>query len=97
MIPNRERFDSLGQLRNGLQHFAPVAVVDASEETLRFVFEVIDPFISDCWSLFAIDYDEDYESYIYFLPGTRTSRNPVPRVSRCGRVLRRLGCRLVTG
>lgn len=68
VIPNQERFDSLGQLRNGLQHFAPPTAVDASEETLRFVFKVIDPFINDCWGLFAIDYDEDYEPYIYFLP-----------------------------
>ena len=54
VIPNQERFDSLGQLRNGLQHFAPPTAVDASEETLRFVFKVIDPFINDCWGLFAI-------------------------------------------
>ena len=68
VIPNRERFDSYGQLRNGLQHFAPATHVDASAETLRFVFEVLDPFINDCWNLFAIDYDEDYEPYIYFVP-----------------------------
>ena len=66
-IPNRKRFDSLGQLRNGLQHFAPAAGVDASEETLRFVFEVIDPFINDCWGLFAVDYDEDDEPYVYLV------------------------------
>ena len=54
VIPNQERCDSLGQLRNGLQHFAPPTAVDASEETLRFVFKVIDPFINDCWGLFAI-------------------------------------------
>ena len=67
LIPNRERFDSFGQLRNGLQHFAPTIAVDASKETLCFVFEVIDPFINDCWDLFAIDYDEDHEPYVYFV------------------------------
>ena len=66
-IPNRERFDNFGQLRNGLQHFGPAAGVDASSETLRFVFEVIDPFINDCWNLFAVDYDEDHEPYVYFV------------------------------
>ena len=67
-LPNRERFDSFGRLRNGLQHFAPAANVDASEETLRFVFDVVDPFIGECWDLFAIDYDEDYDPYIHFVP-----------------------------
>jgi hypothetical protein len=26
---------------------------------------VIDPFINQCWGLFAIDYNEDYEPHIY--------------------------------
>ena len=41
--------------------------VDPGEETLRFVFEGIDPFINQCWNLFAVDYDEDYEPYVYFV------------------------------
>ena len=61
LLPGKERFDAFGKLRNGIQHFAPVPDGDAGEETLRFVFEVIDPFIHDCWGLFAVDYDEDYE------------------------------------
>lgn len=67
MLPNRKRYDAFGRLRNGLQHFAPAHKVDPAEETLRFVFEVIDPFINRCWGLFAIDYDEDYEPYVYFI------------------------------
>ena len=66
-IPNKDRFVSFGKLRNGIQHFAPTPDGDPSEETLRFVFEVIDPFINDCWGLFAIDYDEDDEPYVYFV------------------------------
>lgn len=66
-IPNKMRFDSFGRLRNGIQHFAPPPGVDAGEETLRFVFEVVDPFINACWELFAVDYDEDYEPYVYFV------------------------------
>ena len=34
---------------------------------MRFVFEVIDPFLHECWGLFAVDYDEDYDPYIYFV------------------------------
>lgn len=66
-IPHRERFDSFGRLRNGLQHFAPAQGVDPGAETLRFVFEVVDPFINQCWGLFTVDYDEDSEPYIYFV------------------------------
>ena len=66
-IPNRQRFDEFGRLRNGLQHFAPSPNGDPGEETLRFVFEVIDPFIYECWGLYAVDYDEDYEPYVYFV------------------------------
>ncbi len=66
-IPNKGRFDSFGKLRNGIQHFAPPPGVDAGEETLRFVFDVIDPFINQRWGLFAVDYDEDYEPYVYFV------------------------------
>jgi hypothetical protein len=66
-IPNKVKFDSFGKLRNGIQHFAPSPGVDAGEETLRFVFDVIDPFINQCWGLFAVDYDEDYEPYVYFV------------------------------
>lgn len=66
-IPSRDRFDQFGKLRNGIQHFSPTPSGDAGEETLRFVFEVIDPFIHSCWGLFAIDFDEDDEPYLYFV------------------------------
>ncbi len=64
-IPNRARYDSFGKLRNGLQHFGPTPGFDPGTETLEFVFDVIDPFINQCWGLYAIDYDEDSEEYIY--------------------------------
>ena len=66
-LPERQMFDSFGKLRNGIQHFASLPDYDAGGETLRFVFKVIDPFIHDCWGLFAVDYDEDYDPYIYFV------------------------------
>jgi len=66
-LHNKEVFDSFGKLRNGIQHFGPPPDRDAGEETLRFIFGVIDPFINRCWELFAIDYDEDYEPYAYFV------------------------------
>lgn len=66
-LQSRELFDNFGKLRNGLQHFAPAPSKEAGEETLRFIFGVIDPFINECWDLFAVDYDEDYEPYVYFV------------------------------
>lgn len=66
-VPKKDRYDAFGRLRNGIQHFGPVGGRDLGEETLRFVFEVIDPFINECWGLFAVDYDEDTEPYIYFV------------------------------
>jgi hypothetical protein len=65
-IPCVDRFNAFGKLRNGVQHFAPPSTVDIETETLQFVFEVIDPFIQKCWSLYAIDYDEDSAPYEYF-------------------------------
>jgi hypothetical protein len=65
-LPNRDVYDTFGRLRNGLQHFAPASGRHASDDTLQFVFQVIDPFIHDCWDLYAIDYDEDSEPYVYF-------------------------------
>lgn len=66
-IPSRTRFESFGRLRNAIQHFTAPQGLDLAEETLQFVFDVIDPFIQACWGLFAIDFDEDYEPYLYFV------------------------------
>lgn len=73
VLPNKPIFEAFGRLRNGIQHFGPPPGKDPGEETLNFVFNVIDPFINSCWGLYAIDYDEDYEPYLYFV-GTLVSR-----------------------
>jgi hypothetical protein len=80
-IPKKTRFDSFGRIRNGIQHFGPPLGRDSSEETLRFVFEVLDPFINKCWRLFAVDYDEDNVAYEYFV-GAMISREITFLVSR---------------
>lgn len=67
-LPQLSQFKSFGNLRNGLQHFSSNPHVGAADETLRFIFNVIDPFINECWGLFAVDYDEDSEPYLYFMP-----------------------------
>lgn len=42
---------------------------DVADETIRFIYEVIDPFINNCWGLYAVDYNEDHEPYIYLVAG----------------------------
>lgn len=32
-------------------------------DTKMFIYEVIDPFINDCWGLYAIVHHEDTDSY----------------------------------
>lgn len=66
-IPNKNKFVSFGHLRNSIQHFASPTNINTSEESLKFVFDVVDPFIYENWGLYAIDYDEDYEQYVYFI------------------------------
>ncbi|MBQ8726873.1 MAG: hypothetical protein IJY83_00090 [Oscillospiraceae bacterium] len=65
-------FKSFGRLRNSVQHFGIIpnqATTSASLETLRFIYSFIDPFINEHWGLYAIDYDEDMDSYEH-LPST---------------------------
>lgn len=64
-IPGKQEFERFGKLRNGIQHFGPAPEVDSSLEALRFIYGVIDPFINECWGLFAINYDEETERYIF--------------------------------
>jgi hypothetical protein len=64
-IPNLQKFQSFGRLRNTIQHFASPNN-DCSFEAINFIFEVIDPLINQCWGLFAADYNEDYE-YRYLI------------------------------
>jgi hypothetical protein len=60
-------FKAFGRLRNGIQHFSAPEGRDLSTETAKFVFQVVDPFINECWELFAIDCDEDDEPYVYLI------------------------------
>lgn len=68
-INNKDNFVDFGKLRNAIQHFGAVPKgISASLETLKFIYSVVDPFINKQWELFAIDYDEDDEPYVNFLP-----------------------------
>jgi hypothetical protein len=68
-LKNLERFADFGRLRNTVQHFAVPSNRNCSRETLNFIYEVIDPFVNDCWGLYAIDENEDVEPYTYLVAG----------------------------
>lgn len=67
-LPNLALFHSFGKLRNAIQHFASPDR-DVAQDTLEFIFGVIDPFINQCWGLYAIDHNEDEEPYVYLISG----------------------------
>ena len=67
-LQNLSLYKEFGKIRNGIQHFAPYMLGQAtSKMALEFIFGVIDPFIHNCWGLYAIDYDEDHDPYVYFV------------------------------
>jgi hypothetical protein len=68
-LPGLERYRAFGRLRNAIQHFAVPAGVDVADETVRFIYEVIDPFINKCWGLYAVDFNEDHEPHVYLIAG----------------------------
>lgn len=58
---NITKFSDFGKLRNAIQHFGIVPDKNISYLTsLEFVYNVIDPFIYECWGFYAIDYCQDY-------------------------------------
>lgn len=68
VLPNLSVYREFGKIRNGIQHFAPYMLGHSTSKiALEFIFSVIDPFINTCWGLYAIDYDEDYDPYVYFI------------------------------
>jgi hypothetical protein len=66
-VPSLDTYQAFGRLRNTIQHFAPPEATDCSQETLEFIFQVIDPLIAECWDLYAIDFNEDHEPYVYLM------------------------------
>lgn len=68
-LSNRNLYDDFGKLRNSIQHFSRPLDKDCGKETLEYIYGVIDPFINECWGLYAINYNEDTEPYQYLLEG----------------------------
>lgn len=58
-FPNKTLFDEFGKLRNEIQHLKIPDGVDLKLETMKFIFQVIDPLISDFWGFNVLDYISD--------------------------------------
>ncbi len=73
-IKHEDIFLKIGNLRNNIQHLGIYNIEqNFSDITLEFIFKVIDPFINENWNLYAMDFDEEDESYLY-LPNALISR-----------------------
>ena len=68
-VPAIDVYQALGRLRNAVQHFLPPTGMDLTAEAIHFIYTVLDPFINECWGLFAIDFNEDHEPYLYLAEG----------------------------
>jgi hypothetical protein len=79
-IPDEAAYKQFGQLRNVVQHFAEPHE-DPSGRTREFVFGVIDPFIGEQWSLYAIDYNEEYGDHFEHILESLVSSDLRPRLS----------------
>ena len=60
-IKNVDLYKKFGQLRNSIQHFAYPESTDCSQLSTQYIYEIIDPFIYQCWGLYAVNYYEDSE------------------------------------
>ena len=80
-LHNVEQYRKFGMLRNAIQHFAPPREVEPSDETLKFVFQVVDPFIHDNWGLFAIDFNEEHGDHYEHIFDSLVHRDIRPHIS----------------
>lgn len=64
-IKNDNIYQRFGKLRNTIQHFTTPHDKDLTQETLEFIFGIIDPMIHDFWGLYAVDYIEDPDAHEY--------------------------------
>jgi hypothetical protein len=63
-IKELERYQEFGNLRNTTVHFAPPPLLEASAETLKFAFEVLDPIVQDFWSESFVSYSARWDEAV---------------------------------
>ncbi|MBL6987574.1 MAG: hypothetical protein ISR72_11175 [Methylobacter sp.] len=52
-IKDKKKFKDFGELRNTIQHFAVPESRNLTQETIEFIFCVIEPLINEFWGLYA--------------------------------------------
>lgn len=72
---DKQKFKEFGDIRNSIQHFGICPNISYLT-SLKFIYEVIDPFIYECWKLYAIDcsidFDEEREDNLEYWNYIRT-------------------------
>jgi hypothetical protein len=63
---NQETYQSFGKLRNTIQHFGRPDR-DLTDETIKFIFTVIQPFLWEHWNLLAIEHFDDPDGHEYVI------------------------------
>lgn len=60
-----QTFEKFGKIRNAIQHFG---IAPGEQITylmsLNFIYEMIDPFINECWDLYAVDFCQDNDDEV---------------------------------
>ncbi|MBD1869832.1 hypothetical protein H6F95_21515 [Cyanobacteria bacterium FACHB-471] len=65
-LPSQETYQSFGKLRNTIQHFGRPDR-NLTDETIKFIFTVIQPFLWEHWNLLAIEHFDDPDGHEYVL------------------------------
>lgn len=83
-IKNSEKYVKFGRLRNNIQHFSYPKNVDFSQETIEFIYQVIDPILNDFWGIHAVEYcdilsaEEDKEEQLLVVLSSRYPKFSYP-------------------
>lgn len=65
-LPEQETYQSFGKLRNTIQHFGRPDR-QLTDETVKFVFAVVQPFLWEHWNLLAVEHFDDPDGHEYVL------------------------------
>jgi hypothetical protein len=80
-LPELDAFKKFGRTRNSIQHLGVPKNIDPCQESLAFIFTVVDPFINSQWGLFAIDYNEEMGDHYEHIFETLVDRDLRPLIS----------------
>ena len=74
-LDRADLFEQFSHLRNAIQHFSSPHGCDFSQRTNEFIYGVVDPFINQCWGLFAVDFCDDSAGSEYLTLIAKSSKH----------------------